>query len=70
MTNQEIQQSVDKLRSLKSELEIQLEKIKRQINPFGPNFSAEIERKFNEEFYTNMYNSINEVEDFLIDSKK
>jgi hypothetical protein len=70
MTNTEIQQSVDMLRALKAELEKQLEEIKRSINPFGPDFSPEIERKFNEDFYVNVFNSITDVEDFLIDTNK
>ena len=70
MTNQEIQQSVEKFRALRAELENELEKVKKAINPYGPEFSPEINMKFGNEFYLDLYNSIVQIEDFLIDSKK
>jgi hypothetical protein len=70
MTNQEIQQSVEKFRALRAELENELERVKKAINPFGPDFSPDLNMKFGNEFYLDMYNSIAQIEDFLIDSKK
>jgi hypothetical protein len=70
MTNQEIQQSVEKFRALRAELENELDKVKRAINPYGPDFSPEVNQKFGNEFYLDMFNSIVQIEDFLIDSKK
>jgi hypothetical protein len=70
MTNQEIQESVEKFRSLRFELEKELDRVKRAINPYGPDFSPELNQKFGNEFYLNIYNSIVEIEDFLIDSNK
>jgi hypothetical protein len=70
MTNQEIQQSVEKFRALRAELENELDKVKRAINPYGPDFSPEVNMKFGNEFYLDIYNSIVQIEDFLIDSKK
>ncbi len=70
MTNQEIQQSVEKFRALRAELENELDKVKRAINPYGPDFSPEVNMKFGNEFYLDIYNSIVQIEDFLIDSYK
>ena len=69
MTNSEIQQSVEKFRVLRAELGKELDKVKRGVNSYGPDFSREVERKF-EDLDLNLFNSILEIEDFLIDSKK
>ena len=69
MTNIEIQQSVEKFRTLRAELGKELDKVKRGVNPYGPDFSQDVERKFRD-LDLNLFNSILEIEDFLIDSKK
>lgn len=68
MTNEEIQQSVEKFRTLRAELGKELDKVKRGVNPYCLDFSQEVERKFRD-LDLSLFNSIVEIEDFLIDSK-